>query len=208
MSTDNSARIDSVAQYYRYHSPVYDITRWSFLFGRQKLLHSLPDLPNRPQILEVGCGTGSNLKTLERLYPDALIHGVDLSEDMLAIATRKLENLDRIILTNTRYGSGNFGPGTFDLVLLSYSLTMLGDHFDNAFQQISKDLKPGGCIAVVDFNDSPFRWFRKWMKRNYVKINGELLPRLKQKYQPVYQKVDNAYFGLWSYFLFIGRKNH
>ncbi|MEM1357475.1 MAG: methyltransferase domain-containing protein, partial [Bacteroidota bacterium] len=76
-----------LSQYYQFQSRIYDLTRWSFLFGRKHLLASLPFRPTEPlQILEVGCGTGHNLLRLAKKYPEAEITGIDLSTDMLAKA--------------------------------------------------------------------------------------------------------------------------
>lgn len=194
-----------VERYYRYHSGIYDATRWSFLFGRKKLLRLLPKLPDQPRIFEVGCGTGRNLATLAHLFPQASIKGMDLSEDMLSVANKKLP--DGILLAQGCYGSDDIDSPPFDLILLSYSFTMMGNRLESIFQHLDEDLKPNGCIAVVDFNNSPFPWFCKWMKHNHVNMNGKLLPRLRQRFQPVYENVNKAYLGLWSYFLFIGKKH-
>ncbi|MDZ7659193.1 class I SAM-dependent methyltransferase [Fodinibius sp.] len=58
--------VKNVAQYYQLHAPIYDATRWSFLFGRTKLIKQIPALPANAQILEVGCGTGKNLIQLKK----------------------------------------------------------------------------------------------------------------------------------------------
>ncbi|MGB4876086.1 MAG: class I SAM-dependent methyltransferase, partial [Candidatus Competibacter sp.] len=74
----------ALTRYYRWHAPLYDATRWSFLFGRAALIRGIA-LHRRPRrILEVGCGTGANLLRLSRWFPDADITGLDLSADMLA----------------------------------------------------------------------------------------------------------------------------
>ena len=49
----------ALTRYYRWHAPLYDATRWSFLFGRAALIRGIA-LHRRPRrILEVGCGTGA-----------------------------------------------------------------------------------------------------------------------------------------------------
>src|SRR4051812_29192202 len=76
--------------YYRLHAQIYDATRWSFLFGRNAILTRARGAQPRPtRILEVGCGTGRNLRQLARLFPRAQLTGVDLSAAMLAIAQRQ-----------------------------------------------------------------------------------------------------------------------
>lgn len=195
-----------IDRYYRFHSLVYDATRWSFLFGRNRLLDIMPELPTSPRILEIGCGTGRNIKQLQKCYPDATITGIDLSQHMLNRAEKKLGESDYVYLHNGRYGFDQLNFSSFDLILCSYSLTMCGDGIKKIFNQITEDLKPSGHIAIVDFHNSPYRWFRRWMDKNHVDLRNNILPMLNNLYHPVQADVKNAYFGLWSYFLFVGQK--
>ena len=70
MTTSRTAPAQSaIAQYYRIHARIYDLTRWTFLRGRENLIR-LAAAHCKPQhILEVGCGTGKNLLHLGRLFP-------------------------------------------------------------------------------------------------------------------------------------------
>ncbi|MGD8427751.1 MAG: class I SAM-dependent methyltransferase [Balneolaceae bacterium] len=196
---------NSLERYYRFHSNIYDATRWAFLFGRNTLLDMISDMPSQPHILEIGCGTGTNIESMQFHFPDAHILGIDLSQDMLEVARNKLGNSNHITFENIKYGSESLGDRTFDLILLSYSLTMFDDPLEKILEQISEDLKSNGYIAVVDFNTSPYSWFRKWMGVNHVDLSGHLLPMLEKYYRPVSSEIKSAYFGLWSYFQFIGR---
>lgn len=196
-----------VENYYRFHAPIYDATRWSFLFGRKAVLDMIPDLPPKPRIMEIGCGTGQNLQHLNQKYPEADILGIDFSKAMLKNATDKLNESDHVDLLRANYGSDQLKEEPFDLILLSYSLTMMNGSYDDLLIQISNDLKPGGQIAIVDFHASPFGWFRRWMNINHVDLSGSLLPKLQNHFQPIKHEVDQAYAGLWSYFLFVGKQH-
>ncbi len=202
--TENNAR--NVAQYYRRHSQIYDATRWSFLFGRTRLIEQIHALPNNPKILEVGCGTGKNLIQLKQKYADASITGVDLSPDMLEKAKNKITD-SSIILKRMRYGSGNLNTENYDLILLSYSLTMMGAEYPHIITALKNDLNTDGCLAVVDFHTSPFSWFRKWMEMNHVDFEGSLYSLLGENFTSMHTNIHQAYLGLWNYFLFIGKQN-
>lgn len=206
--TNTTSHNSSVEKYYRFHSHIYDATRWAFLFGRDTLLEQISDMPSQPEILEIGCGTGTNIEQLQFHFPDAHILGLDLSEDMLDVARKKLGTSNHIRFLNAEYGSDDLDEGPFDMILLSYSLTMFDDPAEQVFEQISQDLKPNGYIAVVDFNTSPFGWFRRWMGVNHVDLSGHLLPLLKKYYRPIKTEVKPAYLGLWSYFIFLGRLSY
>lgn len=205
--TNTSESCDkNVENYYRLHAPIYDVTRWSILFGRKTILDMIPDLPPKPDILEVGCGTGQNLRRLENKFPNANILGVDLSDEMLKIASDKLNGSDQVDLLKASYGSDQMKKGPFDLILLSYSLTMMNGQFEDLLMQISNDLKREGHIAAVDFHTSPFAWFHRWMNMNHVDFSGRLLPQLQKHFQPIKTEINHAYAGLWSYFLFVGKQ--
>lgn len=199
-------RHQKLENYYRLHSAIYDWTRWSFLFGREQLLNNIPGLPNNPRILEVGCGTGKNLASLEYLFPDAQIYGIDLSGDMIHLARKKIQNDQQTELIKGAYGDPQFQFKPFNLILLSYSLTMLGNQAENILDQVYKDLASNGYIAVVDFHDTPFNWFKQWMQVNHVEMDGQLAPLLKKIFIPILNQRKKAYLGVWKYLLFIGRR--
>ena len=198
----------TLSRYYRGHARLYDATRWSFLFGRAALIRALALLPTPPRnMLEIGCGTGSNLVRLVRQFPEAAVTGLDLSADMLARARRKLER-DQLLATllQQRYDRPLCPEPVFDLIVFSYCLTMSNPGWERAIDAALRDLRPGGRLAVVDFHDTPFAGFRRWMGVHHVRMDGHLLPSLNARCLPVAQTLGNAYGGGWRYFRFIGQK--
>lgn len=209
MSGDGAAAGADIERYYRFHSRIYDATRWSFLFGRSPLVARLArDLPTPRRILEVGAGTGRNLVALAEAFPQAVITGVDASADMLAIAARHVGSLgSRVELVHRRYDAPLSRPQPFDLVVFSYALSMFNPGWSLAIDYARQDLAAGGCIAVVDFHACASKLFKRWMAANHVRMNGHLLPALASRFDPCYNRVRSVYGGLWSYGTFIGRKS-
>lgn len=196
----------ALKRYYQFHSRIYDLTRWSFLFGREELLRRTSRILRPNRILEVGCGTGRNLVSLRRRFPQAHLTGVDLSGPMLAIATGKVRD-DRTTLLRRAYAVPVHGGGApFDLVLGSYALSMFNPGWEQAIDAAREDLTEGGCIAVVDFSDTVHGWFRRWMAVNHVRMEDHLWPELRARFVPLIDERLPAYGGLWNYRLFIGRK--
>ncbi|MDX1639756.1 MAG: methyltransferase domain-containing protein [Balneolaceae bacterium] len=193
-------------RYYRLHSIIYDWTRWSFLFGREELLYHIPDLPPNSRILEVGCGTGKNLITLEYLFPDARIYGIDLSLEMIRRARAKMQDDGQVKLIHGTYGDPRYQFEPFNLILLSYSLSMLGNRIPAILEQVHGDLVTDGYVAVVDFHSTRHRWFRNWMKKNHVRMDGQLEPLLDTCFIPQVCDIEHAYLGLWDYMIYIGRR--
>jgi S-adenosylmethionine-diacylgycerolhomoserine-N-methlytransferase len=158
------------------------------------------------RILEVGCGTGKNLQHLGRLFPQAQLWGLDLSADMLAVAKKKLHSqAHRLTLIQAAYDHPVEAEPHFDLVVFSYALSMFNPGWEEALATASRDLAPGGAVAVVDFHDSGSPAFKHWMGLNHVRLDGHLLPGLKSHFPSHEATIRPAYAGIWSYFLFIGR---
>ena len=205
----DSARNDSSLRgYYRWHAKFYDITRWAFLFGRRSLIETVAGQVAAPaRILEVGCGTGKNLVALAGAFPGAKITGLDLSSDMLDCARAKIAPFaDRIELLHRPYdGPVADEDGKFDLIVISYALSMINPGFDEVIRLCRGDLREGGVIAVVDFHETRWTWFRKWMGVNHVRMEGQILTQLDAGFEAVVRQIGEGYGGLWRYVTFIGK---
>ena len=207
-SSTAPARSGGIEGYYRLHARIYDATRWSFLFGREAILECAEAAWPRPaRILEVGCGTGRNLMALAKRVPKAQLTGLDLSGAMLAVARRKTAALgSRLTLVERAYAAPLDETRGFDLVLCSYALTMFNPGYEQAIAAAAQDLAPGGHFAVVDFHQTRFPWFARWMGVNHVRMDAQLQPLLRANFALVTEQVRSAYGGLWEYLLFVGRK--
>lgn len=200
-----SANADALKRYYRLHAAIYDLTRWSFLFGRSALIQRLQKMRIEPRrILEVGCGTGRNLAALARAFPTAEVVGIDVSEDMLDHARRRCAFADtRVLLECAPYGVHS-RLGKFDLIVASYALTMMGEGVGSVLDAARRDLRDDGVLAVVDFRDSRFAFFRHWMSLNHVRLDDSVLPQIRARFGDKASSTKIAYAGLWRWFLLVG----
>ena len=126
-------------RYYRWQSVIYDLTRWTFLFGRNEILNRLPirnDLKTM-RLVEVGCGTGRNLKRLAGRHPHLLLTGLDVSADMLRRAAKATAMYSRrILLLEKPYEQFLTRPEQApDIILFSYALTMFNPGWEQAIRQ-------------------------------------------------------------------------
>lgn len=192
--------------YYRLHAPIYDLTRPAFLFGRRRLVADLARIARErglrsPSILEIGCGTGSNLALLAREFPHSRLVGVDLAAPMLALARRRLDG--RATLVHGALGQVRL-DGPFDLVVASYMLSMTGDAQDRCIAAARAELAPGGLLGVVDFLSTPIPAFARWMALNHVRFDPTLPQRLGASGAPLQNLSHRAYAGAWRWFSWIG----
>jgi S-adenosylmethionine-diacylgycerolhomoserine-N-methlytransferase len=199
---NDNAALASLHGYYRWHAHFYDATRWAFLFGRSALIRQAAGQLRPRRILEVGCGTGTNLAKLASRFPDAEIVGLDLSAEMLRKDRKKVGKYGpRVSLLERVYNAPVSGGDRFDLIVFSYCLSMINPGYAEVLRFSKQDLSPRGHLALVDFHDSSFAWFRRWMGVNHVRMDGQILAALKVAgltLQPC--SVRSAYGGLWRWF--------
>lgn len=193
----------TIDEYYKLHARFYDATRWGFLFGRKRLVDLLPDLPGGSNIFDLGCGTGLQLQNLRLRYPKSSLTGIDQSPAMLAIANKKLGS--EISLVEDSFPSKSINSADFDLVTASYSLTMVHE-LDEVLDSVINILKPGAFVAVVDFDQPGNTIFDRWMKKNHVHFDYHLFDQIKDRFSTVKFETRTAYFGLYTYSLFLGKK--
>ena len=200
----------TMRNYYQFQSKIYDLTRWSFLFGRKTVIRKLPvDTLDPVHIVEIGCGTGYNLARMARRFPAAWFTAYDVSADMIRLARKNTAAYqDRIKLIEAPFSAEEAefcAPA--DIVLFSYSLTMINPQWSTLISLAVDLLKPGGHLAVVDFHASAHPWFKKHMGKNHVRMDAHLLPVLASQLLPVVKSVKKAYGGIWEYLIFIGKKS-
>jgi S-adenosylmethionine-diacylgycerolhomoserine-N-methlytransferase len=103
---------------------------------------------------------------------------------MLDVAHEKLrETSNKLILRNDAYGAETSSPKA-DIILFSYCLTMVNPHWQELILQAKEDLKEGGIVAVVDFHNSRFPLFKRWMDKNHVRMDSHILPF----YKPIFKQ--------------------
>lgn len=97
----------------------------------------------RGDVLEVAVGTGLNLDA----YPlDIRLTGIDLSDEMLAIARTRARELGReVALRQGDAHSLPFDNATFDTVVCTFGLCAIPD-IDKALDEMTRVLRPRGKI--------------------------------------------------------------
>lgn len=140
-----------------------------FYLPGQKLVAELLALPRarRAQVVDLGVGTGVTAEHVLRAYPTARVVGVDLFEEMMSGARRRLSRFgNRVELVqsdNTRYL--NSLEDKVDGIVSAMCIHHLGPAQKRGlFRAASRALKRGGRFVMFDwtaFNDPAARtWAR------------------------------------------------
>src|SRR5215831_3410369 len=97
------------------------------------------------RVLDVGCGTGLNLRRLSRAVgPGGLVAATDLSLGML----RQAKADPRVARVQAAASQDVFKPSTFDAVLCTYVISTLLD--EGVIGPILRALKPRGRLVIAD----------------------------------------------------------
>ena len=147
-------RSDRVEDLFAAVAPRYDLINDLQSLGLHRLwkrrLVALADLKAQEQVLDVCCGTGDVAFALEST--GAQVTGLDFSEPMLSVARQRQSQRGS---SQVRFLQGDalrlpFPDHSFDVVTISYGLRNLSD-FHAGLSELSRVLKPGGRLLVLDF---------------------------------------------------------
>lgn len=98
------------------------------------------------RVLDVACGTGVlACAAAERAGPTGAVTGLDINEDMLAVARRKST---RIAWQHGRAESLPFPDASFDRVVSQFGLMFFEDRVA-ALREMMRVLRPGGRLVVA-----------------------------------------------------------
>ena len=128
-------------------------------------------------ILDIGCGTGALLKALQKEFPRAIVHGLEVSEYLC-----KRYGWERGSVVDYQ------GESTIDLVICNDVLPYLDDAAcSTALQRIGALCAKAALLGILTTEDQPrcdpartdpkqwsrpARWYRHRLGRNFVNIGG------------------------------------
>lgn len=112
------------------------------------------------RILDFGCGSGASSMILSRMFPKSEIVGVELDENYLQIARKRLEHYEYKNVHFFSSPSGNELPsniGEFDFVIMSAVYEhLLPEERKTVMPLVWSVITPGGYLFL---NMTPHRWF-------------------------------------------------
>lgn len=122
----------------------------------------IPHIKENFKILDLGCGNGRLLKSLEPLNTKYHYTGVDFSENLIAEAKKDFTDPNKAIFKIADMTKINFANNSFDMVFMIASFHHLpskNERLDLLFK-INRWLKPGGYLFMTNWN----LWQRKYIR--------------------------------------------
>ena len=140
------------------------------------------------RILDVATGTGDLAIAMARRIRDVQVLGVDLSEQMLAVARRKIEarGLDgRIVLDRGDAERLAVADASVDVATVAFGVRNFGD-LGAGLRELARTINPGGKVVILEFSRPRNRVFRALYEFYSYKILpriGGLVSRDKRAYE-------------------------
>lgn len=132
-------RYDRISRFYDFFESIVENS--VFETWRRRYLKDL-----KGDILEVGVGTGKNLKYYSK---DAFVTGIDLSPGMLSKARKKAEDMNNVTLLEMDAQNLKFPDKNFDYVLATFVLCSVPDPV-KAAREMQRVLKDDGEIILIE----------------------------------------------------------
>lgn len=126
------------------------------IIDQPKFLDALP-ASGTDFILDFGCGIGNYLFALAGRYPEAAqLVGIDLWDEGIDTLNRKARELDKPRVKGIKTDGLDLGfieDSRVDLLLMATVLHDLAERYEEvaALNEVSRVLRPGGTLAVVEY---------------------------------------------------------
>jgi demethylmenaquinone methyltransferase/2-methoxy-6-polyprenyl-1,4-benzoquinol methylase len=131
------------------------------------------------KVLDVACGTGD--MAVELLRQGCSVTGVDLSNEMMAIAKRKAPQAEYRLADVERLP---FGDASFDAVTCAFGVRNFV-HLEQGLSEMLRVLKPGGRMVILELatpDSSLIRPFYNLYTRRIIPWLGQRLAGSREAY--------------------------
>lgn len=168
--------IEANREYYRKSAARYDVDEQPFVHQAiflEKLLSRFDTSSSGLHILDFGAGTGAATQTLVKSFPAANIVGLDVSPEMLAIASKKCPTASFNVFDGKQIP---FASNSFDGILISSVLHHVQD-YGRILLEISRVCKPKGWVLITQEPNPPVARCANRMRRLLARDLPDLMKR-------------------------------
>ena len=139
------------------------------------------------KVMDLATGTGDLAIKMAKAMPKAKIMGVDLSENMLAVAAEKVRRKgldDHIALYQGDAENLDVASGVLDVVTVAFGVRNFGN-LEVGLTEIMRSLRSGGHIVVLEFSTPRNFFVRKayqFYSNHVMKPVGGLVSKDRKAY--------------------------
>ncbi|MBV9988681.1 MAG: bifunctional demethylmenaquinone methyltransferase/2-methoxy-6-polyprenyl-1,4-benzoquinol methylase UbiE [Chitinophagaceae bacterium] len=159
---------------------------------RRKTILQLQDI--HPQlVLDVATGTADIAILTHQLLHPQKITGIDISEGMLELGRKKLEQLGLSSQIELQQGDSEqlaFPANSFDAITVAFGVRNFQD-LEKGLQEMLRVLRPGGRLAILEFSRPPNPIFRA-LCNFYTNVITPFIGRLFANNRKAYQYLNDS----------------
>lgn len=172
---------DLVSQFFDKTAQTYDrVVNWT-TFGKDRYWKReiLKQIPNCETILDLACGTGILTFQIAERFPDSQITGIDITENYLNVAKKKLKSHHRVSFLKQDAEKLDLAQ-KFDCIVSSYIPKYCDP--ENLIPICLNHLKPNGKIILHDFTYPKSSIVKSLWNTYFVVLNvvGYFVPSWKK----------------------------
>lgn len=157
-SENNFHNVSPIAAMFDHISPRYDFLNHLLSLNidklwRRKTVKTIA-MHHPRQILDLATGTADLALQLAKTLPESHITGLDLSEKMLEIGKRKIEEQgleNRIHLQQGDAAHLSFAANTFDAVTIAFGVRNF-ENLTDSLKEILRVMKTDGQLCILEFS--------------------------------------------------------
>ncbi|QLE39683.1 class I SAM-dependent methyltransferase [Nostoc sp. C052] len=140
----------TVRKQYNQLAAVYDLRWRHYIVNTLSFLKTWVEISPTDTVLDIACGTGEFERLLLAEYSSQQIVGIDISEEMLAIAKLKCSAYPQVSFQMASASRLPFDSNIFDVIVSANSF----HYFDEplaALKEMRRVLKPDGKVVILDW---------------------------------------------------------
>ncbi len=172
---------EQMADFFNKRADTYDDHMREHISNFEEIYNSIStciaSTQERIQVLDIGIGTGLELKGIFKRAPNAIITGIDVSEEMLSKLKEKYaEHLKQITLVQKSYLTFPFSETTYDYIVSVMAVHhLLPNEKLRLYKRVRKALKNTGKYIEGDFvvtreeASNYLRKYEEWNKARSIK---------------------------------------
>ncbi len=116
-----------------------------------RMFQYIPETFKPKRIIDLGCGTGNLTREILDHFPDAEIHALDLSEEILDECKKRFPNAHNITYIKADFKHMKLEPNTYDLVMSSIAIHHIEDPFKiQLYNDVFRALKDNSLFIFAD----------------------------------------------------------